>query len=125
MHCRLAYLARFRIVQPRPGGRHEPLRRRSSIVRSERTYDMRRKPLRWVPLAALAVVAAVGAPGALGAGGQKTDLSGKKVGVIICTDQNPFCAAWANSVKSGLEKQGAQGTVLSSVFDPAVDARDM
>ena len=81
---------------------------------------MRRKPLRWVPLAALAVVAAVVVSGALGASGQKTDLSGKKVGVIICTNQNPFCAAWANSVKSGLEKQGAEVTVLSSVFDPAV-----
>ena len=62
---------------------------------------MRRKSLRWVPLAALAVVAAVVVSGALGASGQKNDLSGKKVGVIICTNQNPFCAAWANSVKSG------------------------
>src|SRR6187551_1403540 len=86
---------------------------------------MRRKPLRWVPLAALAVVAAVVVSGALGASGQKTDLSGKKVGVIICTNQNPFCAAWANTVKSGLEKQGAEVTVLSSVFDPAVDAQNM
>ena len=53
------------------------------------------------------------------------DLAGKNVGVIICTNQNPFCAAWANSVKSGLEKQGATVTVLSSVFDPAVDAQNM
>ena len=52
-------------------------------------------------------------------------LDGKNVGVIICTNQNPFCAAWANSVKSGLEKQGASVTVLSSVFDPAVDAQNM
>ena len=67
---------------------------------------MRRKSLRWVPLAALAVVTAVFVSGALGASGKTGDLSGKNVGVIICTNQNPFCAAWANSVKSGLEKQG-------------------
>jgi ribose transport system substrate-binding protein len=86
---------------------------------------MRRKTLRWVPLAALAVAAAVFVTGALGASGQKGSLSGKKVGVIICTNQNPFCAAWANTVKSGLEKQGASVTVLTSVFDPAVDAQNM
>jgi ABC-type sugar transport system substrate-binding protein len=86
---------------------------------------MRRKTLRWVSLAALALAAAVFVTGALGASGQKGSLSGKKVGVIICTNQNPFCAAWANTVKSGLEKQGASVTVLSSVFDPAVDAQNM
>jgi ribose transport system substrate-binding protein len=78
-----------------------------------------------MPLAAIAVAAAVVVSGALGAGQKRGDLSGKKVGVIICTNQNPFCAAWANSVKSGLEKQGASVTVLSSVFDPAVDAQNM
>lgn len=67
-------------------------------------------------------VAAVFVAGASGAAGP---LSGKRVGVIICTNQNPFCAAWANSVKSGLEKQGASVTVLTSVFDPAVDAQNM
>jgi ribose transport system substrate-binding protein len=81
--------------------------------------------LHLVPLAAIAVAAAVVVSGALGAGQKRGDLSGKKVGVIICTNQNPFCAAWANSVKSGLEKQGASVTVLSSVFDPAVDAQNM
>jgi ABC-type sugar transport system substrate-binding protein len=78
-----------------------------------------------VPLTVIAAVAAVFVSGALGAGQQRGDLSGKKVGVIICTNQNPFCAAWANSVKSGLEKQGASVTVLTSVFDPAVDAQNM
>src|SRR6476619_7016808 len=108
-----------------PGGdRHRPLER-AHIKRQERTYDMRRKSLRWVPLAALAVVTVVFVSGALGASGKTGDLSGKNVGVIICTNQNPFCAAWANSVKSGLEKQGASVTVLSSVFDPAVDAQNM
>lgn len=86
---------------------------------------MRRKPLRWVSLAALAVVAAVFVTGALGASSQKGALAGKRVGVIICTNQNPFCAAWANTVKSGLEKQGAEVTVLTSIFDPAVDAQNM
>src|SRR5262245_18344545 len=86
---------------------------------------MRRKTLRWVSLAALAIAAAVFVTGALGASGQKGSLSGKKVGVIICMNQNPFCAAWANTVKSGLEKQGANVTVLTSVFDPAVDAQNM
>ena len=61
----------------------------------------------------------------LGASGQKGALDGKKVGVIICTEQNPFCAAWAKSVKTGFEKQGAQVTVLTSVFDPATDAQNM
>jgi len=86
---------------------------------------MRRTSLRWVPLAALALVAAVLVSSALGASSKKGALTGKKVGVIICTNQNPFCAAWANSVKSGFEKQGATVTVLTSVFDPAVDAQNM
>ena len=86
---------------------------------------MRRTSLRWVPLAALALVAAVLVSSAVGASSKKGALTGKKVGVIICTNQNPFCAAWANSVKSGFEKQGATVTVLTSVFDPAVDAQNM
>ncbi len=87
---------------------------------------MRHKTHRWVVLAALAVtVAAAFAATAVGATERQGALDGKKVGVIICTNQNPFCAAWANSVKSGLEKQGATVTVLSSVFDPAVDAQNM
>jgi len=84
----------------------------------------RRKTLQLVSLAVLAA-AAVFVTGALGAGARHGALNGKKVGVIICTNQNPFCAAWANSVKSGLEKQGASVTVLTSVFDPAVDAQNM
>ena len=52
-------------------------------------------------------------------------LAGKKVGVIICTEQNPFCAAWAKTVTARLEKQGASVTVLTSVFDPPVDAQNM
>lgn len=86
---------------------------------------MRRKSLRWVLLTAFALAVAVFATAALGATGKTGSLAGKNVGVIICTNQNPFCAAWANSVKSGLEKQGASVTVLTSVFDPAVDAQNM
>ena len=86
---------------------------------------MWRRSTRWVPLAVLGVLAAVFVTGAIGASGKQGALDGKNVGVIICTNQNPFCAAWANSVKSGLEKQGASVTVLSSVFDPAVDAQNM
>ncbi len=85
---------------------------------------MTRKTLRWLSPVALVAAAAVFATGALGSS-QAGPLSGKKVGVIICTNQNPFCAAWANSVKSGLEKQGASVTVLTSPFDPAVDAQNM
>jgi ABC-type sugar transport system substrate-binding protein len=89
---------------------------------------MRHKTSRWAVLAALAVAVAVAvafAATALGANSRRQDLAGKRVGVIICTNQNPFCAAWANTVKSGFEKQGAEVTVLSSVFDPAVDAQNM
>ncbi len=71
--------------------------------------------------AAAAAVFISGALGARAAG----PLAGKRVGVIICTSQNPFCAAWANTVKSGLESQGASVTVLTSVFDPATDAQNM
>lgn len=86
---------------------------------------MRRNSLRWVSFAALAVAAATFVAGALGARDQQDALAGKRVGVIICTNQNPFCAAWAKTVKSGLERQGARVTVLTSVFDPAVDAQNM
>ena len=88
---------------------------------------MRRKASRWVPLTVLALLGAVFVASALGASGPQGGgpLSGKEVGVIICTNQNPFCAAWANTVKRGLEKQGANVTVLTSVFDPAVDAQNM
>ena len=86
---------------------------------------MRRNSLRWVSIAALAVAAAVFVTGALGAHEQQGALTGKRVGVIICTNQNPFCAAWAKTVKSGLERQGARVTVLTSIFDPAVDAQNM
>jgi ABC-type sugar transport system substrate-binding protein len=85
----------------------------------------RRKTLHVVSLAVLALAAIVFVASALGAGQKHSALTGKKVGVIICTNQNPFCAAWANSVKSGLTKQGASVTVLTSVFDPAVDAQNM
>lgn len=51
-------------------------------------------------------------------------LDGKQVGVIICTNQNPFCAAWSNTLKSSLESQGASVTVLTSVFDPSTDAQN-
>lgn len=88
--------------------------------------SMRRRTLRLVSFTVLALAAVVlAATSALGAGQRSGALSGKKVGVIICTNQNPFCAAWANSVKSGLQKQGASVTVLTSVFDPAVDAQNM
>src|SRR3954452_265802 len=99
---------------------------RTSTTRQKgRRMTKRRKALRVVPLTVIAAAAAVWVTGAFGAAQKAGDLSGKKVGVIICTNQNPFCAAWANSVKSGLEKQGASVTVLSSVFDPAVDAQNM
>jgi ribose transport system substrate-binding protein len=71
-----------------------------------------------IGVAAIAVASALGAKTA-------GPLAGKKVGVLICTNQNPFCAAWAKSVKSGLEAKGASVTVLTSVFDPAVDAQNM
>src|SRR5581483_3021973 len=99
-------------------------RARSPNRQKGRRMTQRRKTLQLVSLAVLAA-AAVFVTGALGAGARHGALNGKKVGVIICTNQNPFCAAWANSVKSGLEKQGASVTVLTSVFDPAVDAQNM
>ena len=89
---------------------------------------MRHKKSLSASIAAVAVavaVAVVFVTTALGSTARQGSLAGKKVGVIICTEQNPFCAAWANTVKSGLEKQGASVTVLSSVFDPAVDAQNM
>src|SRR3954454_219469 len=117
-------------VRPRLSNPSNKATRTNSCADHHHSFDgkdtsMRRKTLRWLSLAALALAAAVFVTGALGASGHEGSLSGKKVGVIICTNQNPFCAAWANTVKSGLEKQGASVTVLSSVFDPAVDAQNM
>jgi ABC-type sugar transport system substrate-binding protein len=85
----------------------------------------RRTGLRLGVLAVVALATAVFVAAAAGAAHKGGALSGKTVGVVICTDQNPFCAAWAKTVKSGLEKQGASVTVLSSAFDPAVDAQNM
>src|SRR4029079_10428208 len=91
-----------------------------SIVSRERSPTMWRRSTRWVPLAVIGVLAgalvtgarggrgvlaAVFVTGAIGASGKQGALDGKNVGVIICTNQNPFCAAWANSVKSGLENK--------------------
>lgn len=88
---------------------------------------MRHKPSRSALIAAFGfAVAVVFVAGALGATSKAHGvLAGKKVGVIICTNQNPFCAAWTNSLKSALEKQGATVTVLTSVFDPSTDAQNM
>lgn len=85
---------------------------------------MTRSALRPALLLLVATAAAVFVASALAAPAAGP-LAGKRVGVIICTNQNPFCAAWANGVKSGLEKAGASVTVLTSVFDPAVDAQNM
>src|SRR5689334_18146191 len=86
---------------------------------------MMRSAMRRALLLTLAsAVAAVVVAGALAAP-TAGPLDGKRIGVLICTNQNPFCAAWANTVKSGLEKEGASVTVLTSVFDPAVDAQNM
>ena len=49
-------------------------------------------------------------------------LSGKTVGVVICTDQNPFCAAWAKTVKSGLEAQGASVRTGGRIREEDADA---
>jgi ribose transport system substrate-binding protein len=65
------------------------------------------------------------AVGAVGASAASQPLKGKKVGVIICTSANPFCAAWTNALKAGLQKQGASVEVLPSNFDPATDAENM
>ncbi len=68
---------------------------------------MWRRSTRWVPLAVLGVLAAVFVSGAIGASGKTGALDGKNVGVIICTNQNPFCAAWAErSREAGRERHG-------------------
>lgn len=52
-------------------------------------------------------------------------LAGKKVGLLFCTEANPFCNSWIKTFKAQLKAQGAEVTVLTSVFDPAVDAQHM
>lgn len=71
------------------------------------------------------VAAAALAVGTVGATAAGQSLKGKKVGVIVCTSANPFCAAWTNAVKSGLQKAGASVEVLTSNFDPSTDAENM
>src|SRR3954451_322029 len=117
-------------VRPRLSNPSNKATRTNSCADHHHSFDgkdtsMRRKTLRWLSLAALALAAAVFVTGALGASGQKGSLSGKKVGVIICTNQNPFSDAWVNTVQCGLKKRGGSVTVFSSVFDPAVDAQNM
>jgi ribose transport system substrate-binding protein len=71
------------------------------------------------------VAAAVLVAGVVGATAASQTLKGKKVGVIVCTSSNPFCAAWTNSLKTGLQKEGASVEVLTSDFDPSTDAENM
>jgi ABC-type sugar transport system substrate-binding protein len=68
---------------------------------------------------------AVFAAAASGSTSRRATLAGKHVGVIVCTSENPFCAAWTNTLKTALTKEGATVTVLTSVFDPATDAQNM
>jgi ribose transport system substrate-binding protein len=65
------------------------------------------------------------AVGTVGAAAASQPLKGKKVGVIVCTSANPFCAAWTNSLKTALQKEGASVEVLPSDFDPSTDAENM
>jgi ABC-type sugar transport system substrate-binding protein len=51
-----------------------------------------------------------------GAGGQKVFLLG-------CTNQNPWCSAFNKSLAGGLQKAGVRVTVLTTNFDPVVQAQ--
>jgi len=86
---------------------------------------MARSRVMWlVAAAAVAVVAVAGAGSSL-ASTKAGPLQGKKVGLVFCTDANPFCHSWINTFKANLQKQGAQVTVLTDNFDPAVEAQHM
>lgn len=87
---------------------------------------MTRRATRRILLVTLAIAAAaIFVAGALAAPTGPQPLKGKRVGVIICTNQNPFCSAWTNTLKDALQGQGASVTVLTSVFDPSTDAQNM
>lgn len=93
---------------------------------------MRRKwPWRRVSLSAVAVVAFVLAGVAAscggsdqGAGGSDQGTSeGKEVFLLGCTDENPWCNAFNKSLADGLRKEDVEVTVLTTNFDPVVQAQ--
>ena len=86
---------------------------------------MRRKTLRWVSLAALARRRSRlrhRRTGRERPEGRALRQEGRRHHLH---EPEPVLRGLGEPVKSGLEKQGASVTVLSSVFDPAVDAQNM
>lgn len=56
-------------------------------------------------------------------GGQAQSAAGKKVFLLGCTNENPWCNAFNKSLVGGLTKSGVHVTELTSNFDPVVQAQ--
>jgi ABC-type sugar transport system substrate-binding protein len=85
-------------------------------------------PWRRVRLSAAAVVALTLAGVAASCGGSDEGAGegaseGAKVFLLGCTNENPWCNAFNKSLADGLRKEGASVTVLTTNFDPVVQAQ--
>lgn len=76
-------------------------------------------------VALAALVAAVIAVSPSSSATKAGPLSGKKIGVVFCTDAHPFCAGWNKSFKATMTKLGAKVTILTDFFNPAVQQQHM
>jgi ABC-type sugar transport system substrate-binding protein len=86
----------------------------------------RNRRWRLVPLAtALAAVAAVAfAISGTASSSVSASPKGQKVFLLGCTNANPWCNAFNKSLAGGLTKAGVKVTVLTTNFDPVVQAQE-
>lgn len=75
-----------------------------------------------VPTAAVALTLVVVAVSC--GGSQSAASKGEKAFLLGCTNENPWCNAFNKSLADGLRKEGVDVTVLTTNFDPVVQAQE-
>jgi ABC-type sugar transport system substrate-binding protein len=81
-------------------------------------------PLTCILAAVVAIACAVAATATGAVSARATSLGGEKVFLLGCTNANPWCNAFNKSLAGGLTKSGIDVTVLTTNFDPVVQAQE-
>jgi ABC-type sugar transport system substrate-binding protein len=81
-------------------------------------------PLRCILAAVVATACALAATAESAVGSRAASLGGEKVFLLGCTNANPWCNAFNKSLAGGLTKSGIDVTVLTTNFDPVVQAQE-